>query len=91
MYQCGIAADEVYAAGISCSLKCLCEFYSIAVRTSSSKHCDRCYGNTLVYNRYTVFLFYLLTNSNQIACLGYYLVVYLFAGLVYISVDTVQQ
>ncbi len=69
MYECRIAAYEVYSAGIGCTLERLCKFDRIFPGTGCCEHSDRCNGYSLVNYRDTVFLLYLLTGLNELACL----------------------
>ena len=91
MHQCGIAADEVYSAGVGSSLQSLCELYRVTLRAGCCKHSYWSYRDTLVYDRDTVFGLYLLTDLYETACFGDYLVIDLFASLVDIRVDTVKE
>ena len=91
MDQCRISSDEVYAAGVGSSLESLCELYGITVGAGSCQHGYGSYGDTFVYDGDAVLLFDLLTDRHKLACLGHYLVVDLFAGLVDIRIDTVKE
>ena len=91
VYQCRVTADKVDAAGFSCSLQCLCEFYRIVFRAGSSQHCNRGNRNSLVDDRDAVFFFNFFTGFYQLFCLSGDFVVDLVTRLVDVRVNTVQQ
>ena len=89
--QCGITADKVDTTGFSCTLQSLGELYRIFLRACSCQHSNRCYSNSLVDDRDTVFLFNLFTGFHQLFCLSCDLVIDLITSLIDVGVNTVQQ
>ena len=90
LHESGIPADEVDA-----DLLCrLVKGMSVLDRITAGyccQHGDRCYGNSLVYDGNTVFLFDLFPCLNKVAGQTADLFIDLLAGLVDICIAAVQQ
>ena len=91
MYKRAVAADKVYANGIGCSVKSLCEFDRAHAGACRSKHSNRSNGYSLVDDRNTEILADILAGLYKILCIAADLVVNLTARAVDIAVDTVKQ
>ena len=67
-YQCRISAEEVYTHLFCRTIQRLCDRHKIfrGLAGCGTDHCDRGNRDTLVYDRNTILLFNLFTNSYQI-------------------------
>ena len=89
--QRGVAADKVYAELLCRLVKGFGEFYNVLALAGRGYHSNWSDRNSLVDDRYSVFVFDILAGFYKILCRAANLVVYLLASLVYILVHAVEQ
>ena len=91
MYESGKAADKVDAYCFSRLIKCYCNRSIVRLLAGSRNDTDGCYGNTLIDNRNTEFLFDILANLNEILCEGCDFVIDFISGNLYVIAAAIEK